>query len=251
MNPVQLTLEHVGLRYPGKKNRRRFWRWGEGGYWALKDVSFEVHRGEALGIIGRNGAGKSTLMRVLAGIIRPDRGRFVNHGCRVSLLSLQAGFIPHLTGRENAILSGMLLGLPRKAVEARLPAIIEFAELEEFIDQPVYTYSSGMSARLGFSTAIQVDPEVLLIDEVLGVGDSQFRQKSSAALKELIRSDKTVIMVSHGAGTIRQLCDRAVLMESGTTVAQGSAQAILANYQSRTQQQLENHQSRVHTPLSP
>ena len=140
-------------------------------FWALKDVSFELYQGETLGILGRNGAGKSTLMRLMSGIIKPDQGELINHhNSTASLLSLQLGFMGYLSGRENAILSGMLMGLTRREIEAKMDAIIDFSELGEFIDQPISTYSSGMSARLGFSVAFQTDPDILLVDEVMGVG---------------------------------------------------------------------------------
>jgi lipopolysaccharide transport system ATP-binding protein len=200
-------------------------------FWALQDVSFELYRGETLGIVGRNGAGKSTLLRVLAGIITPERGKVVGNGYQASLLSLQVGFVPHLTGRENAILSGLLLGLHRREVEAAINEIIEFAELAEFIDEPVRTYSAGMKARLGFAVAFQANPDVLLIDEVLAVGDAEFRKKSAAAMRERIQSDKTVVLVSHNAPTLRELCDRAVWIENGVSRAEGSTEVVLRQYQ--------------------
>src|SRR5262249_15432514 len=143
-------------------------------FWALHDVSFDLRHGETLGVIGRNGAGKSTLLRLLAGILAPDTGSIMRKTDKVSLLALQAGFIPALTRRENAVLSGILLGMERADIESRMDEIVRFAELEQFIDEPVRTYSSGMRARLGFTVAFQADPDVLLIDEVLGIGDASF-----------------------------------------------------------------------------
>ena len=164
-NQKILQLDNVGISY-----NRRSGFFGGDAFWALKDVSLSIYQGETLGIIGRNGAGKSTLLQLLAGIIKPNRGQFHTHiDYRASLLALQLGFIPYLSGRDNAVLSGMLMGMRRKEVEAKLQDIIDFAELGEFIDQPVITYSSGMSARLGFSVAYYADPDILLIDEVLGV----------------------------------------------------------------------------------
>jgi lipopolysaccharide transport system ATP-binding protein len=203
-------------------------RWSK--YWALKDVSFDLYHGETLAVIGRNGAGKSTLLRVLAGIISPDRGQVQGNGCSISLLSLRVGFIPHLTGRENAVLSGMLMGLRRREVEKRMDAIVEFSELGSFIDQPVRTYSAGMNARLGFSVAFQSDSDILLIDEVLGVGDVEFRKKSTAALREKIKSDKTVVLVSHTPQTVKELCDRAVWIDGGVTRVEGSRDEVLQQY---------------------
>ncbi|MEM7480886.1 MAG: ABC transporter ATP-binding protein [Acidobacteriota bacterium] len=228
MGKKLLSLQHAGVYYgpAGHLVSRRREK-----HWALKNISLDVSSGETLGVIGRNGAGKSTLLRLLAGIIRPDRGRYANYGCRATLLSLKVGFVPYLTGRENAILSGMLLGMERKELLRKLPAIIEFAELEEFIDEPVQTYSSGMQARLGFSTAFHVDPDVLLVDEVLGVGDAEFVAKSTAMMRQKILSDHTVVLVSHSAETIRTLCDRVVWIEGGCTQASGQVEAVLDAYQ--------------------
>lgn len=220
-----LRLRNVAVSY---RRRAGVLRWAR--YWALKDVSFEVYHGETLGIIGRNGTGKSTLLRVLAGIIAPDGGEIENDGCRVSLLSLQVGFIPHLTGRQNAVLSGMLLGLHRRQIERRMEAVVAFSELGEFIDQPVRSYSMGMRARLGFSVAFQADPDVLLVDEVLGVGDLAFRQKSSDAMRERIRSNKTVVLVSHATQTVLELCDRVIWIDGGRTRMEGAPKQVLDQY---------------------
>ena len=223
---LALSLRNVGTFY-----------WRQAGYlrkerfWALKDVSFDLYHGESLGVIGRNGAGKSTLLQVLAGILRPDQGELINHGVQTALLSLQIGFVPYLTGRQNALLSGMLIGLHRKEVIEKMRDIQSFSELGDFFDQPISTYSSGMKARLGFSVAFQLDPDVLLIDEVLGVGDSDFRHKSSAVMHDKIRSDKTIVLVSHSAQTIRQLCDRAVWIEEGVTRAYGDTPEVLHLYE--------------------
>lgn len=222
---LALSLRNVGAFY-----------WRQAGYlrkerfWALNDISFDLHHGESLGVIGRNGAGKSTLLQVLAGILRPDRGELVNHGVQTALLSLQIGFVPYLSGRQNALLSGMLIGLNRWEVIEKMGDIKAFSELGEFFDQPINTYSSGMKARLGFSVAFQLDPDVLLIDEVLGVGDSDFRRKSSSVMRNKIRSDKTIVLVSHSAETIRQLCDRAVWIEDGVTRAYGDTSDVLSFY---------------------
>lgn len=189
-----------------------------------------MHRGETVGIIGCNGAGKTTLLRAMAGIIEPDSGRILNYGARVSLLSLGVGFMPNISGRENAMLSGMLLGLTRKQITKRIDAIIDFAELGVFFDQPLRTYSTGMHARLGFATAIQVDPDVLLVDEVLGVGDEEFRVKSAFEMKKLIKSDKTVILTSHVISTMKELCDRILWIENGLVRHVGQTQTILDIY---------------------
>lgn len=220
-----ISLQNVSLSYPV---RAGMFKWEK--YTPLKDISFELRRGETVGIIGRNGAGKSSLLRLIAGILEPDGGCIVNHGARVSLLSLGVGFVPHLTGRQNAMLSGMLLGLYRNEIARKMDAIIEFSGLEQFIDQPLHTYSSGMRARLGFTVAIQVDPDVLLIDEVLGVGDEEFRTKSTTEMKRLIKSDKTIVLVSHNIPTVRELCDRLVWIENGNVKQIGATVELLASY---------------------
>lgn len=222
---VLISVQGVSLSYPIKQG---LLKWSK--YTPLRDISFDLQRGETVGIIGRNGAGKSTLLRMIAGITEPDGGRIVNHGARVSLLSLGAGFMPQLTGRENAILSGMLLGMHRKDISRRMDAIIDFSGIGDFIDQPLHTYSAGMRARLGFSTAIQVNPDVLLIDEVLGVGDEEFRIKSAREIKRLIRSEKTVVLVSHQINAIRELCEKVVWIDDGLVQFAGNTQEALARY---------------------
>jgi lipopolysaccharide transport system ATP-binding protein len=225
MKDVVVSLKNIAVSY---RRRAGTLRWDK--YWALNDVSFDVFHGETLGIVGHNGAGKSTLLRVLAGIIAPDRGEIQKNGHSVSLLSLQAGFIPHLSGKENAVLSGMLLGLHRKDIEKKMRDIVLFSELGDFIEEPVRSYSLGMKARLGFAIAFQTDPDVLLVDEVLGVGDMQFRKKSSEAMRKKIQSDKTVVLVSHNADMIRELCDRVVWIEDGKSCLEGDPGLILAHY---------------------
>ena len=229
MNDRRLVLElrNVGVCY---RRRRGLFTRRAAGFWAIHDLSLELCRGETLGVVGRNGAGKSTLLRLLAGITRPDRGEYVNHGYQAALLSLQVGFVQHLSGRENVMLSGLLLGLPRREIARRMDSIIAFAELEEFIDEPIQTYSSGMRARLGFSTAFHVNPDILLIDEVLGVGDAAFVEKSKAVMKDKIRSEATVVLVSHSARAIRSLCDRAVWIDRGRLRKSGDVRSVLAEY---------------------
>lgn len=226
-NAALLSMEHVGLYY---SRRQGFLKRSQ--YWAIRDVSFDLYSGETLGVIGKNGVGKSTLLRVLAGIMAPDTGRVVIHrpGLRISLISLGAGFVPFLSGRENAILNGMMLGATRKEILARMDEILAFSELDEFFDEPVNTYSTGMRARLGFSVALYLEPDVILLDEVLGVGDEAFRKKSTEAMKQRIRSDKTVVMVSHQVPLLRELCDRIVWIEAGETRAQGAVPDVLDAY---------------------
>lgn len=199
-------------------------------FWALRNVSFELRRGESLGVIGRNGVGKSTLLRLLAGVTVPDEGRIDLKGT-VNLMTLQLGFVPYLSGRENAIMSGLLFGLSRRDIEANMDWIVDFAGLGDFIDQRLDTYSSGMKARLGFAVAYQADPDVLLIDEVFGVGDSEFRARSTALLRERVRSEKTVVMVSHNSTFIKANCTRAIWIESGRVVAEGAAEEVVDRYE--------------------
>lgn len=220
-----LSVENMGVSYwvkNGPFKRKRFW--------ALNDLSFDLRRGDSLGVVGKNGSGKSTLLRLLAGVMSPDRGTVTNYGANISLLSLQLGFIPHLSGRQNAILSGLFLGVRRKEIEDKMDNIIAFSELEEFIDQPILTYSSGMKARLGFAVAFQANPDVLLIDEVTSVGDAAFRQKSFAMMKEKIGSNMSIVMVSHHAASVRELCNRVIWLERGEVVDQGAPVPILDAY---------------------
>jgi len=222
-----ISLKNVGVSY---RRRAGLLRWNK--YWALNDISFDLYRGETLGIVGRNGAGKSTLLQVLAGIISPDKGTIENNGCEVSLLSLQVGFLPHITGRENAILSGMLLGIHKPEIEKAMPKIINFSGLGAFIDQPVNSYSTGMKARLGFSVANHMDPDVILVDEVLGVGDTEFKKQSAEAMKEKILSNKTIVIVSHDDKTLKDLCDRILWINANGMCSEGNVDDMLGAYQS-------------------
>lgn len=225
-NRPLISLRDVGVAYRIRKglfSRKLFW--------ALKDISFDLYRGDSLGIVGRNGSGKSTLLRILAGVMAPDKGIIHDDGLRVSLLSLGVGFANHLSGRENAILSGMFLGMKKSEIESKLDEIIAFAELDEFIDEHVSTYSTGMRARLAFAVAFQINPDVLLVDEVTGVGDAQFREKSMAIMKERLQhSNSTVVFVSHSASNVRQLCDRVIWIEKGEMRAEGETSAVLSKY---------------------
>src|SRR4051812_40004904 len=224
MNEAIVTLEHVGVAFNAQL------RMGAQRFWALEDVSLQLHAGDRLGVIGRNGAGKSTLLRTIAGIIVPDRGRIHRAPVSCQLLSLALGFMPHLSGRDNAVLSGLMLGLRRREITARLPAILEFSELGDFFEQPISSYSTGMLMRLGFSVAMQVEPDVLLIDEILSVGDAEFAEKSGAALRERIHGGTTVVFVSHGDEQIRQVCNRALWIEHGRSVMQGDVADVLDAY---------------------
>lgn len=222
-----VSLKNIGLKY----NLRRPVN-GSKIFWAIRDVSLDLYHGETLGVLGSNGAGKSTLMKLLAGIIEEDMGTiYRKESLKMILLTIGMGFESSLTGRENAILGAMLMGMHRRTIEKRIPRIIEFSELGDFIDQPIYTYSSGMLARLGFAVAMEVDPDVLLLDEVMGVGDSHFAEKSRMALEEKIRSDMTAVLISHSAVMIKALCTRATWIHHGVTQITGSVDEVTERYE--------------------
>ena len=182
---------------------------------ALKNVSFDVSEGQVLGVVGANGAGKSTLMRTVAGILPPNSGRVEVHGRVSTLLALGVGFNRKLSGRENVVLGGLASGLTRDHLTEKYEEIVEFAELEDFMDMPMRTYSSGMYGRLAFAVAVVMEPEVLIIDEALSVGDARFRKKSFAKMRELCSEDRTILLVSHALGSIKELCDSAIWMHKG------------------------------------
>lgn len=203
-------------------------------FWALRDVSFEVKRGEALGIIGHNGAGKSTILKLLSNITTPTSGEITINGRLAALIEVGSGFHPELTGRENIFLSGSILGMKRREIEAKLDQIIEFAGVREFIDTPVKRYSSGMYVRLGFAIAAHLDADVLLLDEVLAVGDVSFQAKCLQRVRELRESGKTIVFISHDLAAVERLCDRVLLMERGRLVAEGEPREVIAEYQDRS-----------------
>lgn len=198
---------------------------------AVNNVSFNVKEGEILGIIGKNGSGKSTMVKALAGIFNPDEGTIDLRGHTVSLLSIGVGFQTEVTGRENILLSGMLLGFSEEEIRAKMPEIIKFAELGRFIDMPVKTYSSGMHSKLAFSISAILETEIMLIDEVLSVGDQHFKKKSYAKMKELISNkDRTVVIVSHSISTLRELCDTVMWMHDGVIKRMGNPDEVLDEY---------------------
>ncbi len=199
-------------------------------FWALKDVSFEVKRGESLGIIGPNGAGKSTMLKLLSRIIRPNSGRYEVNGRLSALIEVGAGFHGDLTGRENIYLSGTILGMKRKQIKAKEDQIIDFSGVEDFIDTPIKRYSSGMVARLGFAVAAHMEPEVLLVDEVLSVGDAKFRQKCIRHMHELIRSNVSVVFISHILDQVRALCPKTIVLDHGAVVYSGETEGAIHKY---------------------
>jgi ABC-2 type transport system ATP-binding protein len=199
-------------------------------FWALKDVTFEVAHGATLGFIGSNGSGKTTLLKCLTGIYVPERGDVAVDGNVAALLELGAGFHAELTGRENVFLNGAILGMSKREVERNFDSIVEFAGLERFIDSPVKNYSSGMVVRLGFSIATHVQPEILLIDEILSVGDQEFQRRSAAKIEEFRREGRTIVVVSHSLELVRQLCRDVVWLDRGTVRAIGPADDVIAAY---------------------
>ncbi|MEO8527472.1 MAG: ABC transporter ATP-binding protein [Pseudolysinimonas sp.] len=200
-------------------------------FWAVRDVSFEVPQGEIFGLIGRNGSGKSTLLKTLARIYTPDEGRIRMEGRVASLLEIGAGFHPELSGRENVFLNAAILGLSRKEVLARFDEIVDFSGVEHFIDQPVKNYSSGMYVRLGFAVAINVRPDILIVDEILSVGDGAFKRKSRDKFRELMSDGRTVILVSHSLGQVRELCHSVAWLEGGHLREIGDAATVTRAYE--------------------
>jgi ABC-type polysaccharide/polyol phosphate transport system ATPase subunit len=240
---VAIDVGHLGVRYNLRLTRkntvraafRNIARRQEARhFWALRDVSFRVSTGESLAVIGPNGAGKSTLLQVLAGILQPDEGRIQVNGRISSLLTLGAGFDGELSGRDNVLLAGAFMGIPHNDMVAKMPGIIEFADLGQFIDAPIKTYSSGMNARLGFSIATAVEPDVLLLDEVLGTGDATFRAKSQARVIELMKAARAIVLVTHDMNWARDFCNHALLLEKGHVVAGGNPADVVALHEERS-----------------
>lgn len=198
---------------------------------ALKNVSFEVPHGMSLGIVGSNGAGKSTLMRVIGGILPPTEGRVTTTGHVSTLLSLGVGFNKKLSGRDNVMLGGLAAGLSKEQMEEKYEQIVQFADLENFMDEPTRNYSSGMYGRLAFSVAANMDPDILLIDEALSTGDGRFRKKSARKMRQLVKQDRTVILVSHAMNAIKNLCDRAIWLESGVLQMEDEPAKVVEAYE--------------------
>jgi ABC-type polysaccharide/polyol phosphate transport system ATPase subunit len=219
-------------------------------FWALRDVSFRVDHGESLAVIGPNGAGKSTLLQVLAGIIQPNEGSVDVVGDVSSLLTLGAGFDQDLTGRDNIALAGAFLGIDHREMERRQPGIIDFAELGEFIDAPIKTYSSGMRARLGFSIATAVDPDVLIIDEVLATGDAVFRAKSKQRIIELTKAAKGIVLVTHDMSWVTEFCNRALLLDKGHVILEGDPATVVALHQERSERARIEHDAEIARKLA-
>lgn len=234
---VVISCEHVGkafqlyLRRNDQLKQALFGHWKQfyHPHWVLRDVSFKVRRGEKIGIVGRNGAGKTTLLQIICGITLPTRGKVQVKGQVAPILALGAGFDYELTGRENALIGGAILGMRRSAIEARLPAIAEFAGIGDFFYQPVKHYSSGMAARLAFAVCAHADADILIVDEALSVGDAAFGAKCDAFIRDFARNG-TILVVSHALDLLESLCDRVIWIEDGLVQAIGPAKDVLAIY---------------------
>ncbi len=225
----------INYKYADKRsltNVLKFWKKKDArAFSALRGISFEVPQGGILGIIGKNGSGKSTLLRVIAGIFSPDKGTIDLHNHSVSLLSIGVGFNKQLTGRENIFLSGLLLGFTEKEIQSKADEIIQFAELGDFIDRPVKTYSSGMHSKLAFSITAILETDIILVDEVLSVGDAKFKKKSFEKMKDLIMDqNRTVVIVSHSIDTLKQLCDQVMWLHEGEIKMLGTPDEVLPAY---------------------
>ncbi len=220
-----IVLDNVSVAYA--KGLRFF---SKNKTWAIQDLTLEISHGETLGFLGRNGAGKSTLLKLLAGMVQPDKGRVLFDVGRVSLLALQVGFIEHLNGRDNVVLSAMFMGMSKKEIMEKMDSLISFSGIAEYIDKPVSTYSAGMKARLGFSVAFHVDADVILVDEVIAVGDAEFKKAARLAMREKIISGKAAVIVSHDFALLKEWCDRLVWIDKGRVVKMGDPDEVISEY---------------------
>lgn len=246
-----IEASDLGVRYSLRFTRKSTLRGSLGqllsrrppeSFWALRNVSFNLVRGESLAVIGPNGAGKSTLLQVLAGIILPSEGSVEVQGHVSSLLTLGAGFDQELTGRDNILLAGAFLGLDDQVVRELTPAIVEYADLGQFIDAPIKTYSSGMRARLGFAIATSVDPDILLLDEVLATGDATFRAKSKQRVIELVHAAKGIVLVTHDMTWVTEYCNRALLLEHGRVIIEGDPAEVVTVHQEHSARAKAEHE---------
>jgi ABC-type polysaccharide/polyol phosphate transport system ATPase subunit len=243
--PVAISVEQLGVKYELRLTKKPTMRGSLSqrlrgspakSFWALRNVSFEVRHGESLGVIGPNGAGKSTLLQVLAGIIVPSEGEVMVDGHISSLLTLGVGFDQDLSGTDNIRLAGAFMGIDHREVEEKLPGIVNYADLGEFIDAPIKTYSSGMRARLGFAIATSVEPDILILDEVLSTGDAAFREKSKQRVAELLEEAKAIVLVTHDMNWVREYCTRAILLERGRIIETGAPDDVVRLHQERSAQ---------------
>jgi len=242
---VAIRVKDLGMRFNLSQERvdnlkefiikflRRDLKYNE--FWALKDVNFEIKKGERLGVLGLNGSGKSTLLKVVSGVLKPSAGFIETNGVIAPLLELGAGFSPEYTGRENIYLYGAVLGFTKEFLDEKIDEIVDFSGLGEFIEVPIKNYSSGMKARLGFSIATVVEPDILILDEVLSVGDKKFRIKSENKIMSMFDKGVTVLFVSHSLEQVVRLCDRAIILDSGRLVAEGPVDKVARIYKNMTE----------------
>jgi len=268
-NNIAIRVSHIGKKYPlggsqekyltlrdtivnsVKASVKRFHRPPPSEeFWALKDVSFDVEKGEVVGIIGRNGAGKSTLLKMLSRITTPTEGTIELHGRVGSLLEVGTGFHPEMTGRENIFLNGSILGMKKTEIEEKFDEIVKFAEVEKFLDTPVKRYSSGMYVRLAFAVAAHLEPEILVVDEVLAVGDAGFQKKCLGKMGEVAMEGRTVLFVSHNMGSIHSLCNQCILLDQGHLIEKGSTNSIISQYISSSSNKC-NEYIQPHNPEKP
>lgn len=240
---IALSVDHVGMKFNMSKEKvdnlkeyfvkfvKKELTYQE--FWALKDVNFQVKKGERVGIVGLNGAGKSTLLKVIAGVLKPTEGTVKTSGKIVPLLELGAGFDKQYTGAENIYLYGSMLGYSKSFIDSKYKEIVEFSELGEFIEVPMKNYSSGMRARLGFAIATVVMPDILILDEVLSVGDAQFKKKSEAKIQSMFDKGVTVLFVSHSLEQVKRICDKAIMLEHGTVIAYGDVEQVATIYNTK------------------
>jgi len=237
----ELIAENVGVRYSLRKGM-----FSRRDKWALRGASFRIEQGDSFAVIGRNGSGKSTLLRVLSGVFSPDEGRVLNTLGDAALLTINLGFAKHLSGRENAIMAGLLQGKRRREVLSHIDEIKELSGLGDAFEDPIASYSSGMTGRLGFAASFYNDPAVLLIDEAFSAGDDEFKQKASALMTEKLRSDDmTFVFVSHAIGQVRQLCKRGIWLEHGQIAAEGDVDTITAAYQESQKQRAKEQREAI------
>lgn len=241
---VMVKVDHVGMKFNLSQEKvdnlkeyvikffKRELKYNE--FWALKDINFEVEKGDRLGILGLNGAGKSTLLKVVSGVLKPTEGSVSTKGKIVPLLELGAGFDSQYTGHENIYLYGAMLGYTKEFIDEKYEEIVDFSGIRKFIDVPVKNYSSGMKARLGFSIATVVEPDILILDEVLSVGDKKFKKKSEKKIMSMFDKGVTVLFVSHSLPQVQRLCNKAILLEGGKLVAAGSVEEVGAIYEEKT-----------------
>lgn len=236
----ELIAENVGVRYSLRKGL-----FARRDKWALRNVSFKIEQGDSFAVIGRNGSGKSTLLRVLSGVFKPDEGRVTNTLGDASLLTINLGFVQHLSGRENAIMAGLLQGKRRRQVMSNINKIKELSGLGDAFEDPIASYSSGMTGRLGFAASFYNDPAILLIDEAFSAGDDEFRRKAISLMTEKLQSDMTFVFVSHAIGQVRQLCKRGIWLEDGRVAAEGDVEAIATAYQKSQKERAKEHREAV------